>query len=957
MAQTILRGSMRILLGMALLAVVPSAFANDTEDFKPHAEVLKDFQKIVSLLPDDDKPLWTLYKRDKDQQLYAELPSNFASQKYFIALTVASGDRFAGLQGRDMYVYWRRYNKKLALIQPNIEIRSTGDDQSKASIKRLFTDTVLMEVPIVTMGPGGGPVIDLDDLFVTNAMKFFGPTSVNREIRGMYKITKAKSFPENAEVAFEVPNALGVLQDLHYSISVISENPSYKPRKADERIGFFTTSYSDLGKYAEDDVRTRHINRWHLEKADSSLSVSPPKKAIQFYIEHTTPVRYRRWVRDGILAWNDAFRKIGIDQAIKVDYQDAASGDHMEKDPEDVRYNFVRWLNNDQGTAIGPSRVNPMTGEILDADIILTDGWIRHFRGQFEQVLPQIATESMSAETLAWLAERPDWDPRIRLARPAGRTEISRQIARQARSPLAGHAAGLPRDDFFGTQPYDGLIGRTSQLNGMCLAAQGHAFDVAIMRMHMSMALAAKAPVTAEKPKKESVEATKKEEPKIDGMPESFIGPLLAHLVAHEVGHTLGLRHNFKASSVSRYSEINSEGFQDSGQPLVGSVMDYTPINIGPMAGGVQGPWVMDGIGPYDKWAIEYGYTFDKNLDPILARVAEPELQYGTDEDSYGTDPLVKRYDFGKEPLEYAKAQMELVQHHRENLLDHFVSDGDSWAKARQGYELTLAMQFRAINTMAGWVGGTFVHRDKKGDKNARKPLVPVPADDQVAAMEFVMATAFRDDAFGLTPALLGHLTVDKWIDGDNSFSAFDDSTWPLHDRIIGIQASTLTMLLNPTTLRRVYDNEIAIPTEEEALTLAELMGKVKSEIWSELVNPPEKPATDREPMISSLRRNLQKEHLNRLIDLAAPGTSRTAAYKPIGDLARLQLRELKEQITQCLEDCDQKADIYSKSHLVDAADTIQKALDTEFIYDARGGRQGGGGTILILGKDDVINE
>lgn len=938
--------------GLVLIGVSGSVVAQEKAgkppEFPPHDQVLDGFEKVVSLAPDNEKPLWTLYKRSKDQQVYAELPGNFASQKYFIALTVASGDRFAGLQGRDMYVYWRRYDRRLALIEPNVEIRSTGDDQSKASVKRLFTDTVLLDVPIVTMGPGGGPVIDLDELFVGQAFKFFGTSAVNREIRNLFSVTKAKAFPENIEVAFEVPNSAGKLQQLHYSVSVIPENPTFKPRAADERIGFFTTSYADYGKYIDDQVRTRYINRWQLEKADSSLAVSPPKEPIKFYIESSTPVRYRRWVRDGVLAWNRAFEKIGIDNAIVVEYQDAATNLNMDKDPEDVRYNFVRWLNNDIGTAIGPSRVNPMTGQILDADIVLTDGWIRHFRMQFEKVLPEIATESFNAETLAWLAEHPSWDPRVRLARPSERERVIERLAKESRQPLSGHPAGASRDKFIGTQEFDGLIGRTSQVNGLCLAAQGQAFDVALMRMHMEIALAAEEPVQADKPKK----SDQKKEPMIDGMPESFIGPLLSHLVAHEVGHTLGLRHNFKASALYTLAEMNSKEFKESGKPLVASVMDYTPINIRPDGAETQGKFAMEGIGPYDMWAIQYGYTYDADLKPILARVAEPELQYGTDEDTGGPDPFARRYDFGKDPLNYAKSQVELAQYHRDRLIEKFVKDGDSWAKAREGYELTISLQFRSVGTMANWVGGTFVHRDKKGDKNARPPLEPVPAKEQRDALSFVIANAFRDDAFGLTPELARHLTTDKWLDGDEYFSAFDDSTWPVHDRIMGLQASTLTMLMNPTTLRRVYDNEVVIPSDHDALTLAELMSSIKDSIWTELGDKPEKEYSPRAPMISSLRRNLQKEHLSRLIDLAMPGAGTSAAFKPIAALAQLQLRELAQQTKDCLEGCDGKVDTYTKAHLTETVAVIEKALDSQFIYNAKsiGGRSSG--TIIILGED-----
>ena len=104
----------------------------------------------------------------------------------------------------------------------------------------------------------------------------------------------------------------------------------------------------------------------------------------------------------------------------------------MDKDPEDVRYNFVRWLNNDIGTAIGPSRVNPNTGQILDADIILTDGWIRHFHYEFDNLLPKIAMEGFSAETLGWLANNPDWDPRLAFAHASQRDHVRQQLTASA---------------------------------------------------------------------------------------------------------------------------------------------------------------------------------------------------------------------------------------------------------------------------------------------------------------------------------------------------------------------------------------------------------------------------------------------------------------------------------------------------------------------------------------------
>ena len=914
-------------------------------EFPPHTTVLKEYDKIVSTA-DGARSMYTLWTRSKDGQVYAELPPTFAQKRYFIALTVASGDKYAGLQSGDYYVYWRRYNNKLALIVPDLDTRSNGDPESLSSVNRLFTDTMLLTVPIITMGPSGGPVIDLDSILVGKASKFFGPSVVNREMGGLFKLQKAKAFPLNIELAFEVPTASGKLSSLHYSISELNPKSTYRPRVADERIGYFVTSYSDLGKYKDDETKVRFINRWHLEKRDPRLKISPPKNPIVFYIEHTTPVRYRRWVKEGVQSWNSAFEKIGISDALEVYYQDKTTGAHMDKDPEDVRYNFVRWLNNDIGTAIGPSRVNPNTGQILDADIILTDGWIRHFHYEFDNLLPKIAMEGFSAETLSWLANNPEWDPRLAFAHASQRDHIRQQLTASAGRTYGGHPATLVDNTLLGDDEYDGLIGRVSQVNGSCMASQGMAFDVAIMRMAYEIQanqVKAGETVSDDKDEADKDEADKDEADKdeaapkepiveemiLDGMPESFIGPQLAHLVAHEVGHTLGLRHNFKASSAYTLEQINS--VEHRGKPIGGSVMDYTPTNIRFEAGTAQGDYAMHGIGPYDYWAIEYGYTFENDLKPILARVSEPELQFATDEDTGGPDPLARRYDYGKDPLNFAQDQMKLANHHRGLVLENFVKDGDSWSKARRGYQITLSMQARAISMMGNWIGGVHVYRDKKGDAGDRAPLQVVPVAQQRAAINFVVNTAFYDEAFGLTTELLQRMSTDKWLD-DGSRQAVSDPDWPIHDRIAGIQSSALTTMLNPSTLRRVYDNEFRIAADQDALTLPELLETVNSAIWGEIDQEVTVAATARKPAISSLRRNLQREHVKRLVDLAMTNSGSNQAYKPISNLTRAELRATLNKVNAFVGANADMLDAYSAAHLAEIQTSITKALDADIV-------------------------
>jgi hypothetical protein len=236
---------------------------------------------------------------------------------------------------------------------------------------------------------------------------------------------------------------------------------------------------------------------------------------------------------------------------------------------------------------------------------------------------------------------------------------------------------------------------------------------------------------------------------------------------------------------------------------------------------------------------------------------------------------------------------------------------------------------------MANWLGGSYIYRDKKGDKGDRLPIEVVPAKKQRDALNFVIENIFRDEAFGLTPDLLRRMTVDKWLDDTSSFSfVLSDSTWPIHDRIMGIQASALAMMMYPTTLRRIYDNEFLIPSDEDALTLPELLDTLSDEIWSELDEKPSKKYTAREPMISSLRRNLQREHLELLIDLSKSDYFGTAAYKPIANLVMEKLRSIKEhKIDHISEVQMEDIDPYTRAHLKDAGLQINRALDAHYIY------------------------
>jgi hypothetical protein len=1081
----------------------------DTPDFPPTQTIIKDYSRIDSA-GDGARSFYTLWTRSKDAQVLLELPRNFEGQKLFIAYTIAGGIETAGVQAGNLYAYWKRYDKRLALIEPNYAVRTTGDLESRRGHDRVFTDRIVLDVPILGMGPGGGPIIDGDALLAGRASQFFGGRTFGANA-SLAKIAKAKAFPRNIELAFELPLNGGRLGTLHYSISELPGSRGYRPRVADARVGYFTTTFRDIGHPDRETPYIRYANRWNLEKRDSRLSKSPPKQPIIFYLEHTIPVRYRRWVREGVLEWNKAFEKVGILDAIEVYQQDAQTGAYMDIDPEDARYNFILWTNANMGFAIGPSRVHPETGEILDADVVMDEGFISSWVRAYEGLMPEIAMQHADPQTLAWFATRPQWDPRVRLARPAQRQQVLQQLAidraEQFGMPFAGHDVARIDSTLIGDNRFDGLAGRLSQVNGACECARHAGLELAMLRMSdellhelsipktdsdsetrnailndpvsgtwegeaeapdhtisfvmelqllddgivtgtinammfmgdvtgtfdaetkkltMRMAIpdgpvvefdltidndtmtgtataegeaipvngrrTAKAPAVddpepavdddagtdvapagdddkeggedeaddaddarkadeaddeKEKPAARAKPVREYEEGMLDGVPEEFIGPLLKSIVMHEVGHTLGLRHNFKASTIYSLEEINNAKHGD--KTITGSVMDYIPININYKLGNMQGAYAMTTIGPYDYWAIEYGYGEEKDLKKVLKRVAEPELAFGTDEDSWGSDPRIVTFDLGENPLEYADMQMELVQHLRGEILERIVKEGDNWAKARLAYEMLLSRHLQAVSIAANWIGGSETYRDLKGDPGDRPSVVPMSAEQQRRAFKFVMDNTFNEEAFGLTPELLSRMTVEKWWDEDNMVSLFDDPAWPVHERVLGVQASALSMMLNPSTLARVYDNELRVADGDDAITLPEIINGVADEIWKDLDATPGRSVSARNPMISSLRRNLQREHLDRMIDLTLPNGMFGVAQMPVSTLAVFKLRTINGRIEAAIKKHGSKIDPYTIAHLSEASEQITRALDAQYIYNTDDISSGGGGLPLLL--------
>jgi hypothetical protein len=774
----------------------------------------------------------------------------------------------------------------------------------------VFTDTVILTAPIVSTGPGGGPVIDLDQVLVQNSGKFFGRFTRQANF-GLTRIETAKAFPYNLELTFSFPRAGGQIARIHYSIGTPPPSPGYQPREADRRVGIYYVDFIDRAKYDTASPKRRYVERWHLEKADASLRMSPPKQPIIYYIEHTTPIRYRRWVRDGILAWNKAFEQVGILNAIEVYQQDATTGAHMDKDPEDLRYSFVRWTNAGMGFAIGPSHVDPETGRIYEADIVMDENFLRSWRvDQLDTELAAAAMSALDADLADWLSAHPSWDPRYRLARPADRADV----LRYQRALAEGTTDGMeppPTMDPNVWHVHREALGLPSTT---CLYQRSSMFGATLLRAATALDLAA--------PFGEDADAG--DETMLDGLPEELVGPLLKDVIMHEVGHTMGLMHNWKGSAAYEFADINSEQMKGK-TAMTASIMDYAPTNIVVEGDGmIQGDHANIDIGPYDMWAIEWSYTFE-DPDPIARRAAEPGLAFSAEEGQAGPDPQAKVWDLGRNSVDQAEAQMQFVRVARERIIERGVDDNESWQKARQLYSHLLGAHFWSVAGASNWIGGAYVNKYRKGDPGATDPITPVEVEHQRRALQFVIDNALNDEAYGLDPQLLRKLAVDQWY--DEGFQSMPD--YPIHDQVLSLQSVTLTMLMNPTRLRRIQDNELRTDEGEDTLTVPEVLNALRDTIWVDASALDGGPYTNRDPMFSTLTRNLQREHLNRLIDLARGMRWPNASGATIATLARQQLRDIRDRISEYSQ---LELDDYTRAHLADSGERIDRALEAAYI-------------------------
>jgi hypothetical protein len=695
-----------------------------------------------------------------------------------------------------------RINTAFSLDERTALSRSSGAN---------ISDSVLASLPIKASNEDENRyLVDVTSLFLSEELTPIkpipSPFADEESFRwGQISPTKSKieriiNYPKNTDIEVELviesqpsfnyeeedaadPRNISI--KMRYSFIGMPKN-NFEPRMADQSIGYFSEKITDL---STDDATPYLdlIHKWDLQKKDPELAISEPIKPILFWLENTTPLKFRDYITEGLLAWNEAFLKAGIKNAIEVKIQP----DDADWDAGDIRYNVLRWTSSPNAPfgGYGPSFVNPRTGEIIGADIMLE--WV-------------YATNRLTI------------------------------------------------NDIFNSS------------HGSTDCSIGSIMQEANMMSYLT--------------------SLDEDDPEI--LKQSII-----RLTLHEVGHTLGLNHNFKASFLHNSKDVhNKELTQKVG--LTGSVMEYPAVNIAPL-GVEQGDYYDTRTGPYDLWAIEFGYTPQLTAEERTALLSKSKLHehmFANDSEDMrspgkGIDPRAMINDLSSEPIIYAEQRIKLVNDTISKLPSLLSGKASSWEEYRNAYKILLRETSRSLDTVSRYIGGVYVNRSTPAQGSDQLPYEPVPALKQKEAMRVLADHAFSVNAFPINGELLNLLQIER-----RGFDLYGEHEDPqVHKAILNIQNKVFDQLLSPWVTYRITDTTLYGNDYE----IYEFFNDLNNSIFEEDLNFE----------VSYVRKNLQTTYVRRLIKILAADyydeITTAAAYDSLRKIEKMMKKNSRDPGTK----------------------------------------------------------
>jgi len=777
---------------------------------------------------------------------------------------VADVRHFRGAYRSEKMIEFRQHFDRLDVVAPN---NYYVFDQKNALSKAADANTseAILVSTKIEFDKEGKIVVDLGKVVLNENIHRIAPMPSRDPKRDknrfkLGKLSKDKTryndfanFPENTHIVVDyvyenmTPRNVGTggnadarftTISLQHAFVKLPEN-NFKPRKDDARVGYFAT-YKDDQTTPSTTPYVDFINRWHLEKKDPKSAVSDPVEPIVWWIENTTPVEWRDTIKEGVLAWNSAFEKAGISNALEVRIQP----DDADWSADDVRYNVLRWTSSPRAPfgGYGPSLANPENGQIIGADIMLEFVFMSN-RWLYEGMFTQGSMLSLEHEQHADAAERQTAHNTLRCSKGF---DINAGIA-------LGNLLG---NDMIGggSTPAD-----IYDLDKNAIARQG-----------------------------------------------------LMHLILHEVGHTLGLNHNMKASTARSVEDVHDASVTQGA--ITASVMDYAPINLAPV-GEKQGDYYDYAPGTYDDWAINYGYSAalddpaeeDERLEAILSQSTQNAHIFGNDADDMRApgrhiDPHVMIGDMSADAVTYAEQYIERMHDVATKLRSKVLQPGESHQDLLVAANIVAGSMSTQTGVISRYIGGVHVNRAVIGQDGYDRPYTPVSEAKQKQAMSALAKHLFAANAIDDIEPLLAYLQRQR-----RGFYGYGRNEDPKpHDLLLNMQKRVFDHVLHPAVQKRITDST----KYGNTYPLHEVMEDLTQAIFAE----------DLRGDVNTYRQNLQVEYVERLI--AISGLEKTSRYDNIAEATALyMLKQLDENLSI------RRGDTATKIHRSFLKDRIARAF------------------------------
>lgn len=817
----------------------PSYAKKKKKDTPPVAEApKKDAKKSIKEVTKPTKAkegLFTLYQDTTNGSVYMKIKKDQLNKEFVYFSYSENGAVSAGFfkgSFRDNDIFSiKKYYDKIEFVKENTSYYFDANNAISKSSDANINKPILASLKIVAE-EGDTYLIKADELFLVESLAQIKPSpnpnarpgasfSLGQLSKEKTKFASLKNYPKNTDIVVEyvydnpsptnfggpdVTDARSVTVKIQHSIIEVPQN-NFKPRFDDPRVGYFMQQIEDMTSQSPTPYRDV-INRWNLEKKDPAAAMSEPVEPITWWIENTTPVEFRETIKAAVLTWNMAFEKAGFKNAIRCEVQ----SDTASWDAGDIRYNVLRWTSSPFPPfgGYGPSFVNPRTGQILGADIML------------EYIF---FTNRLKQE---------------KLFEAAGLNMIDEN------TELLGNNHNCDIGNYFTQATQFGNVALSSYTSS-------------------------------------------------DLEKSNYIKESLYYLVLHEVGHTFGLNHNMKASQMHDPIAVNNKELT-SRVGLTGSVMDYPAANIS-LDRTKQGQYFTTKPGPYDLWAIEFGYAPSLSdpkaeadrMKKLLSRSNEPQLTFGNDADDMrapgkGIDPRVMINDLSSDAITYSVDRMKLANNLLKGLKAKYIKDGQSYQELRNAYLITTGEYGTAAGVISRYIGGVYVDRSFPEQKSTMKPMTPVSAADQKRAMKALNDYVFAPNAFDMPADFYAYLQYQR-----RGFNGGNEDP-KIHDRILNIQKGVLAHLLSPSVTKRMTDIQLIGST----YSLNDMMRELTEGIFR----------ADVAGNVNTYRQNLQLEYVNNLV---AASKSDAYSYQAQSN-AMAQLKAIKTMMATAGGNADTKA-------------------------------------------------